>query len=70
MSSKNPSSLVRRIERVWAERIKSPRLIYGQMVAATERALQRVLNHEGKLVLIPVRTVADRRGLDRLRSRD
>jgi hypothetical protein len=70
MNSKNPSSLVRRVERLWAERIKSPRQIHRQMVAAIERALQRVLNNEGALVPIPVRTVADRRRLDRPRSRD
>jgi hypothetical protein len=68
MSGKYPLSFLRRIERQWAERIKSLRQIHCQIVVATERTLQSAFNHEGSL--IPVRTVVDRRRLDRCRSRD
>ena len=42
MSAIYPLSIHRRIERQWAERIKSLRQIRGQIVVATERALQHV----------------------------
>jgi hypothetical protein len=60
----------RRTERQWTERIKSPRQIYGQIIVAIERTLQRVFNNDGSLIPIPVRTVANRRRLDRCRPRD
>jgi hypothetical protein len=60
----------RRIERQRGERMKSLRQIYGQVIVAIERALQRVFNKDGSLIPIPVRTVVDRRRLDRYRSRD
>jgi hypothetical protein len=69
MSAKYLLSFLRRIERQWATHIKSPRQILGQIVVATERMLQPVINNESSLIPIPVRTVEDRR-LDRSRPRD
>ena len=46
MSAIYPLSVHRRIERQWAERIKSLRQIHGQIVVATKRTLQRVFNNE------------------------
>jgi len=63
-------SVHRRIERQWAERIKSARQLHGQIVVATERTLQRVFNDDGSLIPAPVRTVVDRRRLDRSGPRD
>ena len=64
-------SFHRRIERQWAERIKSLRQVRGQIVVATERTLQRVFNNnEGSLIPVTIRTVVDRRRLDQCRSRD
>jgi len=57
----------RRIERQWAERIKS---LSGQIVVATEQTLQRIFNNDGSLIPVPVRAVVDRRRLDRFRPRD
>jgi hypothetical protein len=51
-------SIHRRIERQWAERIKSLKTIQGRIVVATERTLQRAFNG-GALVPIKIRT--DRR---------
>jgi hypothetical protein len=70
MSVKYPLSFHRRIERQWAERMKSLKQIHGQIVVAAERTLQRVFNNDGSLVPVPVRTVVDRRRLDRRRPRD
>jgi len=44
--------------------------IYDQIVAAAAQALRRLFNNDGPLIPIPVRAVADRRRLDRHRSRD
>jgi hypothetical protein len=60
----------RRTERQLAERMKAPRQIYGQIIVAIERTLQRVFNNDGSLIPIPVKTVADRRRVDRCRPRD
>ena len=70
MSAKYPLSIYRRIERQWAERIKSLGQIRGQVVTATDRTLQRVFNYKSSLIPIPVRTVAERRRLDQYRPRD
>ena len=70
MSVVYPLSVHRRIERQWAERIKSARQLRGQIVVATERTLQRVFNNDGSLIPATVRTVVDRRRLDRFRQRD
>lgn len=70
MTGKYPLSFHRRIERRWAERIKSLKQIRGQIVVATERTLQRMFNRDGSLIPIPVRAVAVRQRLDRNRSRD
>ena len=42
MSAIYPLNIHRRIERQWAERIKSPRQIRGQVVTGTKPTLQRV----------------------------
>jgi hypothetical protein len=68
MSAKYPLSIHR--ERRWVERIKSLKQIRGLVVAATERTLQRAFSNDGSLIPVPVRTVADRRQLDRRRPRD
>jgi hypothetical protein len=70
MRARYPLSFHRRIERQWAERMKSLKQIHGQIVAAAERTLQHVFNNDGLLVPVPVRTVVDRRRLDRRRPRD
>jgi hypothetical protein len=70
MSGKYRLGFQGRLERQWAEGIKSLRRIHGQVVAATERTLQRVFNNDGWLIPIPVRTVVDRRRLDQCRPRD
>ena len=70
MSAVYPLSVHRRIERQWAERIKSARQLHGQIVVATERTLQRVFNNDGSLIPASVGTVVDRRRLDRSRPRD
>ena len=48
----------RRIERQWAERIKSPRQIRGLVVTATERALQNAFNDDAPIPT-PARSVVD-----------
>jgi hypothetical protein len=50
MSPIYPLSVHRRIERQWAERIKSPRQIRGEIVVASEQTLQRVFNNEVPLI--------------------
>jgi hypothetical protein len=67
MSSKYRLSVRRRPVRKWAERFKT---LSGQLVVATERMLQRVFNNDGSLIPAPVRTVVDRRRLDRSRPHD
>jgi hypothetical protein len=66
VSAKYPLSADRRVERQWAERFKS---LSGR-IGATARTLQRVFNNEGSLILVPVRTVAGRRRIDRSQARD
>ena len=70
MSAVYPLSILRRIERQWAKRVKSLGKIRGQIVAATERTLQHVISNEGTPIPVPVRTGIDRRQLDRSRPRD
>jgi hypothetical protein len=70
MSTVYPLSVHRRIEKQWAERIKSLRQMRDQIALATERTLQRVLNNDGSLIPVPVRTIADGRRLDQSRPRD
>jgi len=64
VSAVYPLSVYRRVERQWAERINSLRRIHDQIVVATERTSQRAFNNDGSLILVPVRTVVDRRRLD------
>jgi hypothetical protein len=59
MSVLYPLSFHRRIERQWAERIKSLRRIRSQIVASSELTLRRSFNEDGSLIPVPVRTVAD-----------
>ena len=70
MSVTDLLSFHRRIERQWAERIKSLRRIHGQIVAAVELTLRRAFNNDGSLIPIPVRTVVDQRRRDQCRSHD
>ena len=61
MSAIYPLSVHRRIERQWAERINSIRRTRGNIVAGTERALQRVFNNDGAPVADPAGADVDRR---------
>ncbi|HXT40605.1 MAG TPA: hypothetical protein VN887_11370, partial [Candidatus Angelobacter sp.] len=63
-----PLSFHRRIERQWAERIKSLRRMGGQVAVAAKRTLQSAINQDGSLIPVPVRTVVDPRR--RHQSRD
>jgi len=65
MSAIYPLSVHRRIEQQWAERIKSLRQIHGHVFVATERTLQHVFNNDGSLIPVPIKTLANRRRLDR-----
>jgi hypothetical protein len=58
MSAIYPLNIHRRIERKWAERIKSLRQIRGLVVAATERALQNAFNDDAPIPA-PARSVVD-----------
>ena len=58
----------RRIERRWAERIRSLMQSHRQIVVAAEQALQRLVRGRA-LIPIPARVVNPRR-FDRARSRD
>jgi len=49
-------SFHRRIERRWAERIKSLRRIHGQIAVATELTLYRAFNNDGWLIPVPIKT--------------
>ena len=69
MSAIYPLSVHRRIERQWAERIKSLRQIRSLVVTATEQALQRARN-DGSLIPVPVRRVMDSILVDRSQRRD
>jgi hypothetical protein len=62
MSSKYPLSVHRRVERQWAERLKS---LGSRIAVATERAVRHVFNDERSLIPIPARAVVDRRQVDR-----
>lgn len=64
MSAIYPLNVLRRIERQWAERIKALNQIRSQVVVATTRTLQYVLNNDGSLIPVDVRTV-DQRQIDR-----
>jgi hypothetical protein len=66
MSSKYPLSVHRRVERQWAERLKS---LGSRIAVAAERAVRHVLNDERSLIPIPVRAVMDRRRVDRSQPR-
>ena len=50
----------RRIEQQWAERIKALSQIHSQFIVATTRTLQNVLNNDGSLIPVAVRTVQQR----------
>jgi hypothetical protein len=69
MSAIYPLSIHHRIERQWAERIKSLRQNRSQTAFGTERALQRLFNSESPLIPIPRRSIVRRR-LDRSQPRD
>lgn len=69
MSVTDLLSFHRRIERQWAERIKSLRRIRGEIAAAAELTLQRALNNDDSLIPVPVRVV-DQRRRDQCRSHD
>ena len=70
MSAKYPLRIHWRIERQWIERIRSLRQIHGQIVVATERTLQHVYRNESSLILVPIRTIVNRRRLYQPLSRD
>ena len=53
MSAIYPLSVHRRVERQWAERIKSLSQIRGQIVVGTERTLQRAFNNDDSLISVP-----------------
>jgi len=61
MSAIYPMSFRHRIARQWAERVKSLKQIHAQIVVATERTLQIVLNRDRPLIPVPVRAVIDQR---------
>jgi hypothetical protein len=69
MTAKYPLNVHRRIERQWAARIKALRQIHSQFIVATTRTLQNVLNNDGSLIPVAVRTV-EQRQIDRARPRD
>jgi len=60
VSAKYPLSFHRRIERQWAERIKSLRRTGDQVVFAAKRTLQSATKHDGSLIPAPAGTVAER----------
>ena len=64
MSAIYPLNVHRRIEGQWAERIKALNQIRRQVVVATTRTLQYVLNNDGSLIPVAVRKV-DQRQIDR-----
>jgi hypothetical protein len=70
MSPIYPLSVHRRIERQWAERIKSLRQTRGKLVLATERTVQRVFNNTGPPIPVHSRSVVQRQQLDRSQPRD
>jgi hypothetical protein len=66
MGERFPSSVKRR----WAEGIKKLGQIRSQIVAAVERAMQRMPGGRATLIPIPVRAAKDRRRPGRGWSRD
>jgi hypothetical protein len=70
MSAILPRSFHRRVGRQLAERINALKQTRGRIVAATERAVQRLFGNEGSLVPIPVRASVRRRRPDPSRSHD
>ena len=58
MSAIYPLNIHRRIERQWAERIKSLRQIRGLVVTVTERASQHAFNDDAPIPA-PARSVVD-----------
>ena len=70
MSPIYPLSVHRRIERQWAERIKSLKQMRGQSVIGTERTVPRVFYNEGPTIRVPARSVVQRQQLDRSQPRD
>jgi hypothetical protein len=70
MSAIYPLSIHRRIERQWAERIKSLKVIQSQIVIATGATVQRAFNNDSLLIPVAVRTVVDRRRRNQLRPHD
>jgi hypothetical protein len=69
MSAIYPLSVHRRIERQWAERIRSPRQIRGLVVTSTERAMQRAFK-DGSLSPVPAGRVVDSLQVYRSQPRD
>ena len=59
----------RRIERRWAEQVRSLRQMQRRIGVRAERALQRLIDNDRVLIPAPAR-VASRRKFDRSRSRD
>lgn len=57
MSALYPLSIHRRVERQWAERVKSLRQIRARIIDVTERTLQVTFNEP---IPVKIRTFADR----------
>src|SRR6202790_3539367 len=70
MSAIYPLSVHRRIERQWAERIKSLKQMRGQTVIGTERTVPRVFYNEGPKIRVPARSVVLRQQIDGSKARD
>jgi hypothetical protein len=69
MSAIYPLNIHRRIELQWAARIKALSQIRSQFVVATTRTLKHVVEYDGSLLPVAVRTV-DQRKINRPRPRD
>jgi hypothetical protein len=70
MSAIYPLSVHHRIERQWAERIKSLGQIRGQTALGAKRTLQRLFTNEAPLIPVPARSVVHLPQLDWSRPRD
>jgi hypothetical protein len=68
MSAIGPRSSVSPVERRWDESIKALRQFGGKIVAAAERALQGMIDADGRLIPVPVRATVDRRRPDQSRD--